>query len=182
MHTQSTQNSRGAVTDCSILVPKIISIWSQVLGPIRRPLTASFNSNIRRTLKMRIKLKYGETPTSRSLRKLPKSCTHAKPSPRRTVLLLVPKTANGWITCISRKKLEVLSLKLKFSIYWFSPLHFTFLLLLYLRRQGMYTILSSSDLNNSQMPIMSLHFSDLIFGTISAVHFYHFSTYTTYGT
>ena len=46
----------------------------------------------------------------------------------------------------------------------------------------MFIILSCSDLNiyknDAYVPI----FSDLIFGTISAVHFYHFSTHITYGT
>ena len=88
---------------------KFISIRSQVLGPIKRPLTTSFNSNIRKTVKMGIKLKYGETPTSRSLRKLPKSGTHVKPSPRRAVLLLVPKTVDGQIARIFREKENFLS-------------------------------------------------------------------------
>ena len=35
--------------------PKIITIQSQDLGQIKRPLTASFNSNINRALKQRIK-------------------------------------------------------------------------------------------------------------------------------
>ena len=46
----------------------------------------------------------------------------------------------------------------------------------------MFKILSFSDLNiyknDAYVPI----FLDLIFGTISAVHFHHFSTHTTYGT
>ena len=46
----------------------------------------------------------------------------------------------------------------------------------------MYPILSSSDLNFPKMTFMSLDFPDLIFGTISAVHFHPFSTHTTYGT
>ena len=83
---------------------KILTIWSQVLEPIIRPLTASFYSNIRKVLKMGIKLKWGETPTSRSLRKLPKFGTHAKPSPRRATFLLAPKTADGRIARISREK------------------------------------------------------------------------------
>ena len=69
----------------------------QDLEPIKRSLTASFSSNIRKTLKIGIKLKYGETPTSRSLSKTQKSGTHAKSYPRRSVLLLVPKTADGRI-------------------------------------------------------------------------------------
>ena len=46
----------------------------------------------------------------------------------------------------------------------------------------MYTILSCSDLNFSKNDRYVPHFPDLIFGTNSAVHFYHFSTHTTYGT
>ena len=114
MHTKQTFNAQintnytqTACTHIRLLhffVSKFISIRSQGLGPIRRPFTASFDSNIDKTLKIGIKIKYGETPTSWSLRKLHKSGTHAKPSPRRAVLLLVSKTANGWIACISREK------------------------------------------------------------------------------
>ena len=46
----------------------------------------------------------------------------------------------------------------------------------------MHTISSSSDLNIFKNDAYVPLFSDLIFGTISAVHFYHFSTHTTYGT
>ena len=100
-----------AVTSATFGFQKFISIQSQGLGPIKRPLTASFDSNIRKTLKMRIKLKQGETPTSRSLRKLPKSGTYVKPSPRRAVLLLVPKTFDDRIVRISREKSDLLSLQ-----------------------------------------------------------------------
>ena len=84
----------------------------QDLEPIKWPLMASFSSNIRKTLKMVIKIKYGETPTSRSLLKTHKSGTHAKPSPRRSGLLLVPKTADDRIAHDSREKQDVLSLKI----------------------------------------------------------------------
>ena len=99
-----TNISRGAATGCSILFQNFILIRSQDLGPIKRPLTGSIDSNIRKVLKMGIKLKWGETPTSRSLRKLPKSGTHAKPFPRRAVLLLVPKTADGRIARYFKEK------------------------------------------------------------------------------
>ena len=46
----------------------------------------------------------------------------------------------------------------------------------------MLTISSSSDLNICKNDAYVHFFSDLIFGTISAVHFHHFSTHTTYGT
>ena len=39
----------------------------------------------------------------------------------------------------------------------------------------MCTILSSSDLNFLKMTFMSLHFTVLIFGNITAVHFHYFS-------
>ena len=92
----------------------------QDLEPIKRPLTASFNSNIHKVFKRGNKTKYGETPTSRSLRKLPKSGIHTKPSPRRAASLLVSKTADGRIARISREKEDSLSLtKLHFS-YWTS--------------------------------------------------------------
>ena len=44
-------NQPWTVTGCSIMVSKIISIRSQVLGPIKLPLTASFSSNIDKVLK-----------------------------------------------------------------------------------------------------------------------------------
>ena len=98
----------------------------QDLEPIKRPLTASFISNIRKTLKMGIKLKekpltQGETPNSRSLRKLPISGTHTKPSPRRGVLPLVSKTADGWICQKSREKSDTLSLESPFLTYYKLP-------------------------------------------------------------
>ena len=118
--------SHGAATGCSIWFQNFTLIRSQGLGPIKRSLMASIDSNIRKVLKMGIKLKQGENPTSRSLKKLPKSGTHAKPSPRRAVLLLVPKTADGWIACISGEKF---SLSLKSSQKWLlseNPLPLTF--------------------------------------------------------
>ena len=52
-----TNISRGASTGCSILFQNFILIRSQGLGPIKWPLTASIDSNIRKVLKMGIKLK-----------------------------------------------------------------------------------------------------------------------------
>ena len=49
-----TSISRGAATGCSILFQNFILIRSQGLGPIKRPLTASIDSNIRKVLKMGI--------------------------------------------------------------------------------------------------------------------------------
>ena len=46
----------------------------------------------------------------------------------------------------------------------------------------MLTISSSSDLNICKNDAYVPFFSDLIFDNISAVHFDHFSTHTTYGT
>ena len=73
----SHQISRGAATGCSIFLPKILSIRSHVLGPIKRPLTASNNRNIRKTLNNRNKTQVGRNPTSRSLKKLTKTGVHA---------------------------------------------------------------------------------------------------------
>ena len=109
-----------AVTAATLGFQKFISIRSQGLGPIKRPLTASLYSNNRKILKERIKPKWGETPTSRSLSKLLKSGTHSKPYPRRAVLLLAPKTADGRISRYSREKHDSLTLKLHSSIYWIS--------------------------------------------------------------
>ena len=107
-----------AVTDAPFGFQKFITIRSQDLGPIKQPLTTSFSSNIDKVLKEGIKPKYGETPTSQSLRKLPKSGTHAKPSPRRAAFLLVSKTADGRIFHDSREKVVLLSLKTKQISYW----------------------------------------------------------------
>ena len=134
INTKNTQFhpniSRGAATGCSILFQNFILIRSQDLGPIKRPLTASIDSNIRKVLKMGIKLKWGETPTSRSLRKLPKSGTHVKPFPRRAVLLLVPKTADGRIARYFREKflsLKKISQEKAIGSHWFAN-HVFFLL------------------------------------------------------
>ena len=155
----------------------------QDLEPIKRPLTASFSSNIRKTFKMGIKLKEGETPTSWSFSKTHKSGTHAKPSTRRAVLLLVPKTANGWIACISREKHDSLTRKTNLNLLHPLLPFLTLLASFLMGETTLYTILSLCDLKSkSKMPIMSLHLPVLTFGTISAVDFHHFSSHTTYGT
>ena len=120
MHKLETHISPWTVTDCPHGFQNPTPRF-QALEPIKRPLTASFNANIVNTLKRRIKTQVGRTPTSRSLSKLPKSDTHAKTSPRRAVLLLVPKTADGRIFHDSREKVVLLSLKTKQIGYWFFP-------------------------------------------------------------
>ena len=57
MHQLITQISHGTATTAPFFFQKFVSIRSQGLGPIKRPLTASFYSNIRKTPKMGIKLK-----------------------------------------------------------------------------------------------------------------------------
>ena len=69
-----------AVTATKEILKKIPTIRSHVLGPIKRPLTASNQPKHRKTLKMRIKLKYGENPTSWSCQKL------ANPGSTRSLL------------------------------------------------------------------------------------------------
>ena len=90
-------------------------LWDRSNGRSRPQSTQTFA----KYLKERIKPKYGETPTSWSLRKLHKSGTQAKPSLCRADFLLVPKTANGWIACISREKCSLsLSKNLSTKSYW----------------------------------------------------------------
>ena len=93
-------HSAHTVTAYPFWVQKFTTTRFQDLGPIKQLLTASFNSNICRVFKRGNKTKKGETPTSWSLRKLHKSGTHGKPSPRRAVLLLVSKTADDRIVRI----------------------------------------------------------------------------------
>ena len=147
-----------ALTAAPFSVPKFLSIQSQGLGPIKRPWdqTTSFDSNIDKVLKEGIKPKYGETPTSRSLRKLPKSGTHAKPSPRRAALLLVLKTADGRISYNLREKEDILSLKNAIFGYWKSPLlppvFFSFQ---FEKMSPMQEFVLLSFKTNSKMPILS---------------------------
>ena len=112
------------VTAVTFGFQKLISIRSQGLGSIKRPFKASINRNIYMVLNRRIKPKEGETPTSRSLRKLPKSGTHAKPSPRRAVLSLVSKIADDRIAQKLREKEDTLSLKMDFKPHYKSLLFF----------------------------------------------------------
>ena len=69
--------SHGAATGYSIWFQNFTLIRSQGLGPIKLPLMASIDSNIRKVLEMGIKPKYGENPTSKSLKKLSKTGVHA---------------------------------------------------------------------------------------------------------
>ena len=105
IYTIYNPNSPCTVTDCTNGFQNFLTIRFQALGPIKRPLTASINSSIINTLKQSVKLKLDETPTSRSLSKLLKSGTYAKPSLRRTTLLLVPKNFNGRISRNLREKM-----------------------------------------------------------------------------
>ena len=158
-HTQTAPNSRGAVTGCSIFLSKILSIRSQVLGPIKRPLTASFNRNISKTFKMGIKLKLGENPTSRSLKKLPKSGTHAKPSSRKAFLLLLPKAADGRISRYSREKCSLSPKALQKWSYWIPNTLPHVFVLAFEGEEELFAILSFSDLkSNLIMTIMSLFY------------------------
>ena len=129
-----------AVTAAPMGVQKFISIRSQGLGPIKRPLTVSFGSNIRKVLKEGIKPKKGETPTSRSLSKLLKSGNHAKPSSRRAASLLVPMTADGRISHDSREKYDVLSLKRDLHSCWTSFPFFPRFVLIFVGEEESYTL------------------------------------------
>ena len=145
-----------AVTAAPFGVPKILSIWSQGLGPIKRPLTTSFDSNIDKVLKKGIKPKLGENPTSRSLRKLPKFGTYEKPSPRRAAFLLVPKTADGRISYNPREKEDILSLKNAIFCYWKSPvLPPVFFSFQFEKMSTMQEFVLLSFETNSKMPILS---------------------------
>ena len=73
----SYPHGHGAATGCSIWFQKNVLIRSHVLGPIQPPLMVSIDLNIRKTLKMGIKPKWGENPTLKSLKKLTKTGVHA---------------------------------------------------------------------------------------------------------
>ena len=170
-----------AVTAATLGFQKFISIPSQGLGPIKWPLTTSFYSNIRKVLKEGIKPKYGETPTSRSLSKLLKSGTHAKPSPRRVAFLSRRLSTVGSPVFLERSQtFSHYKTSIFASVHYFPPLHvFAFefvgetttilfcLLVTYFKFH-----------NDRYVPL----FSVLIFGSTSAVHFLHLSTHATYGT
>ena len=106
---------------------KILSTRSQVLGPIKRPITASNPPKHRKTLKNGNKTQVGRKSYLLELSKTRKPGVHALSSPRRTFPLLAPKPANGWIARDLREK-HPLSLKLSqkwwlLEEFWF----FTFL-------------------------------------------------------
>ena len=96
-YTINNLNSPSTVTDCTNGFQNFLTIQFQDLGSIKRPLMASINSSIINTLKQSVKLKYDETPTSRSLSKLLKIGTYALASLRRATFLLVPKNSDGRI-------------------------------------------------------------------------------------
>ena len=97
--------------------------------------------------KNRNKTQVGRNPTSRSLKKLPKSGTHAKPSPRRAFLLLVPKPADGRIRRIFREKFLSLRKKNTKMATGLPILHSTFFVLLLTLEKKHCSIFSSfSDL------------------------------------
>ena len=104
-------------------------------------------------------------------------------SPHRTFSLLAPSKSNGPIARDLREK-HPLSLKSsQRNGYWILKCHPHVLFWLNEGDEVLFAILSSCDLkfkfhNDHYVPLLP----DLTFGTISAVHFHHFSTHTTYGT
>ena len=95
---------------------EFLTIRSHVLGPIKRPLTASNQPKHRKTLKNGSKTQVGRKSYLLELSKTPKSGVHALSSPRRTASLLAPSTADGRICRIFREKF--LSLKLFSQKWW----------------------------------------------------------------
>ena len=87
------------------------TIRSHVLGPIKRPLTASNHPKHGKTLKNGNKTQVGRKSYLLELSKTRKSGVHTKPASRRTFLLLIPKPANGRISRFSREKEDLLSLE-----------------------------------------------------------------------
>ena len=107
-----------------------------------------------------------------------------KPGPtRRAALPLVPTTAKGRIAQKLREKEDTLSLKMRSKTscasLLLSPTFWSFLK----EEEDHYLdFCPFPHLNFSINTNYVLLFPDLIFGTISAVHFHHFSTHTTHGT
>ena len=121
---------------------KFPTIRSHVLGPIKRPLTASNQPKHRKTLKNGNKTQVGRKSNLLELSKTRKPGVHALSSPRRTASLLAPSTADGRICRKSRKKSETLSLESEFGAHCIhSPIH-VFLAHLKLGKTAMCTILS----------------------------------------
>ena len=94
---------------------KFPTIRSHVLGPIKRPLTASNQPKHRKTLKNGNKTQVGRKSYLGEFEETLKSGVQALSSPRRTASLLAPSTADGRITHDSREKLLLLSLTSKKS-------------------------------------------------------------------
>ena len=136
---------------------EFLTIRSHVLGPIKRPLTASNQPKHRKTLKNGNKTQVGRKSYLLELSKTPKSGVHALSSTRRTASLLAPSTADGRI---SRDLREKLSLSLKLSQKWWlleEFWFFTFFALDFKWRRRLLAILSSSHLkSNSKIPVISL--------------------------
>ena len=89
---------------------KIKSIWSQALGPIKRPLTASNQPKHGKTLKNGNKTQVGRKSYLLEFVKTNKSGSYALSSPSRTTSLLAPSKSNGPIARDLREK-HPLSLK-----------------------------------------------------------------------
>ena len=125
-NTQTAPNF-WAVSDGGKNPQEILTIRSHVLGPIKRPLTASNQPKHGKTLKNGNKTQVGRKSYFLELSKTRKPRVHALSSPRRTFPLLAPKPANGRIARDLREK-HPLSLKLSqkwwlLEEFWF----FTFL-------------------------------------------------------
>ena len=121
------------ITAIKRISKKFLTIRSQVLGPIKRPLTASNQPKHRKTLKNGNKTQVGRNPYLLEFVKTRKSGVHASPAPRRTFSLLAPSKSNGRILCISREKEVLLSLTssifgsaaaLVFPLHLFAPFEF----------------------------------------------------------
>ena len=127
----------------SLKIPKkILTTRSQVLGPIKRPLTASNQPKHGKTLKNGNKTQVGRKSYLLELSKTPKSGVHALSSPRRTASLLAPSIANGRIARDLREK-HSLSLKSSQEIsYCIKKMAPTFLLLPNVGDEVMFAILS----------------------------------------
>ena len=95
--------------------PRNSNNTSHVLGPIKRPLTASNKPKHGKTLKNWNKTQVGRKSYLKEFEETPKSEVHALFSPRRTISLLAPSTADGRIAQDSREKLLLLSLTSKKS-------------------------------------------------------------------
>ena len=153
--------SHGAVTGCSIWFQKFTLIRFQGFGPIKRPLMVSIDSNIRKVLKMGIKPKYGENPTSRSLKKLPiPESTRSLPrverfsfSPRR------PPTVEFCV--FLERSFSLYKGSLKSNLLDLKKCSPTFLVLANEEDEGLFAISSFSHIkSNPKMTFMSLFYQN----------------------